>query len=120
MGYSLILVADIKGKTWRKIPRPRDTLPFIHQAQGHLCVCTIGGVSGHNMSQLSIWILEDYATNKWTLKHTISTLKVYEKTNIIFGYVDYDSAYTAIRVHLEWNLIFFIWEERIIIAYDMD
>ena len=50
MGYSLILVVDIEGKTWRKIPRPRGTLPSIHQAQGHLCVCTIGGVGGHNMS----------------------------------------------------------------------
>ena len=24
--------------------------PSIHQAQGHLCVCTVGGVGGHNMS----------------------------------------------------------------------
>ena len=70
------------GKTWRKIPRPRGTLPSNHQAQGHLCVCTVGGVSGHNMSLLFVWILEDYATNKWTLKHTVSTLKVFRKTNI--------------------------------------
>ncbi|XP_066311153.1 F-box protein At5g07610-like [Miscanthus floridulus] len=32
MGYSLILVVDMEGKTWRKIPRPHGTLPFIHQA----------------------------------------------------------------------------------------
>ena len=50
MAYSLRLVVDMEGKTWRKIPRPRGTLPSIHHAQGHLCVCTIGGVSGHNMS----------------------------------------------------------------------
>ena len=81
MGYSLILVVDMVGKIWRKIPWPRGTLPSIHQAQGHLCVCTVGGVSGHNMSQLSFWILEDYATNKWTLKHTISTLNVFGKPN---------------------------------------
>ena len=73
-----------------------------------MCVCTVGGVSGHNMSQLLVWILEDYATNKYTLKHTVSTLKVFGKTNIQFGYVDYDSAYTAIIVHLEWNLILFV------------
>ena len=58
MGYSLILVVDMEEKTWRKIPRPRGTLPSIHQAQGHLCVCTIGGISGHNMSQLLVWILK--------------------------------------------------------------
>ena len=50
MGYSLILVVDMEGKTWTKIPRPRGTLPSIHQAQGHLCVCTVSGVGGHNMS----------------------------------------------------------------------
>ena len=54
MGYSMILAVYMEGKTWRKIPRPRGTLPSIHQAQGHLCVCTVGGVGGHNMSQLSI------------------------------------------------------------------
>jgi len=54
------------------------------------------------------------------LKHTVSTLKLFGKTNIRFGYVDYDLAYTAITVHLEWNLIFFVGAERTIIAYDMD
>ena len=32
MGYSMMLVVDMEGKTWRKIPRPRGTLPSIHQA----------------------------------------------------------------------------------------
>ena len=100
--------------------RPSGAQPSIHQAQGHLCVCTVGGVSGHNMSLLFVWILEDYATNKWTLKHTVSTLKVFGKTTIKFGYVDFDSAYTAITVHPEWNLIFFVGAERTIIMYDMD
>jgi hypothetical protein len=72
------------------------------------------------MSQHSIWILEDYATNKWTLKHTVSTLKVFAKTNIQFGYVDYESDYIVIAVHPERNLIFFVGEERRFIVYDMD
>ena len=54
MGYSVILAVYMEGKTWRKIPRPRGTLLSIHQAQGHLCVCTVGGVSAHNMSQLLV------------------------------------------------------------------
>jgi hypothetical protein len=85
-----------------------------------LCVCAVSGVGGHNVSQLSIWILEDYATNKWTLKHTVSALKVFGMTNIQFGYVDYESDYTTITDHPEWNLIFFIRQERRFIAYDMD
>ena len=50
----------------------------------------------------------------------VSTVKVFGKTNIKFGYVDYDSAYTAITVHPDWNLIFFVGAKRTIIAYDMD
>ena len=50
IGYSVILAADMEGKTWRKIPRLHGTLPSIHQARVHLCVCTVGGVGGHNMS----------------------------------------------------------------------
>ena len=56
------------------------------QALGHLCVCI---VCGHNMSKLSIWILEDYGTNKWTLKHTVSILVVFAQTNIEFNYYSY-------------------------------
>ena len=32
MGYSLVLIVNMEGKTWRKIPRPHGTLPSIHQA----------------------------------------------------------------------------------------
>ena len=78
MGYSRfypqILAMDMEGETWRKIPCPYGSSPSIHQAECHLCVCT---VHSRNMSKLSIWILEDYGTNKWTLKHTVSILKVF-------------------------------------------
>jgi hypothetical protein len=60
-GYSPILAMDIEGNTWRRIHWPSGAQPSIHQAQGHLCVFTI---DGRNMSQLSIWILEDYGTNE--------------------------------------------------------
>ena len=85
-GCQQILVVDMKGETWRKIPCPLGSSPSIHQAQGHLCVCT---VRGHNMSKLSIWILEDYGTNKWTLNYIVSILKVFAQTNIEFSYYSY-------------------------------
>ena len=51
-GYRRILVVDMERKTWRKIPnRPHGFSRCIHQAQGHLCQCTVGG---RNMSKLSI------------------------------------------------------------------
>ena len=46
-GYSQILVVDMEGNTWRRIHRPSGAQLSIHQAQGHLCVCTVGG---RNMS----------------------------------------------------------------------
>ena len=48
-GYHRILAVVMEGKAWRKIPNwPRDFSRSIHQAQGHLCQCTIGG---RNMSK---------------------------------------------------------------------
>jgi hypothetical protein len=37
--YSVIVVVDMEGKTWRTIHKPGGAKMFIHQAQGHLCVC---------------------------------------------------------------------------------
>ena len=49
--YPMILVVDMEGNTWRKIDRPDGLHHSMHQAQGHLCVCTI---DGPNDSKLSI------------------------------------------------------------------
>ena len=49
--YSMILAMDMEGNTWRKIDRPSGLQRSMHQAQGHLCVCTFGG---SNDSKLSI------------------------------------------------------------------
>ena len=89
----------------------------MHQAQGHLCVCT---VASPNDSKLSIWILEDYGTNNWTLKYMVSTRILFRRINIRFGFVDWVAEYTVITVHLEQNMIFFAGEDGTIIAYDMD
>ena len=36
--YSMIVVVDMEGKTWRTIHKPGGAKMSIHQAQGHLCV----------------------------------------------------------------------------------
>ena len=41
--YSMIFAVDMEENTWRKIDRPRGFQHSMHQAQGHLCVCTIAG-----------------------------------------------------------------------------
>jgi glutamine amidotransferase-like uncharacterized protein len=55
------------------------------------------------MTQLSIWILEDYGSNRWTLKHTVTTLEIFGQNNIEFGYEVCDVEYRVIAIHLEWN-----------------
>jgi len=72
------------------------------------------------MNQLSIWILEDYGSNRWTLKHTVTMLEIFGQNNIEFGYEVCDAKYKVIVVHLECNLIFLIGEDRTLLAYDMN
>jgi hypothetical protein len=53
------------------------------------------------MYELSIWILKDYGTKKWTLKHKVTTLELFGKKNIKIGTKVYDAAYRVIAVHLD-------------------
>ena len=76
------------------------------------------------MSKLSNWILEDYGTNKCTLKHTINILKVFAQTNIELSYYSYYDVneYSYSMVHPEWNLHLFVGVgvENDIVAYNMN
>jgi hypothetical protein len=47
---------------------------------------------------------------------------LFGKTKKQLGYFDFESCYTAVIVHPEWNLIFFVGVgvERVVIAYNMD
>ena len=73
-----------------------------------------------NMSEFSIWILEDYGTSKWTLKHTVNTLQLFGLNNIGLGSEAANADYKVIIVYLEWNLIFLVGEDRTLMAYDMN
>ena len=47
-------------------------------------------------------------------------LEIFGWDNIQFGYDVCDSDYRVIAVHLEWNLIFLVGEDKKLIAYDMN
>ena len=66
----------MEGKTRRKVRRPIGDAISIHEAQGQLCLCTADTL---NRYELSIWILENYGTSKWTLKHKVITLELFGK-----------------------------------------
>jgi hypothetical protein len=88
----------MEGKTWRKFHRPTGDRISIHEDQGQLCLCTADTL---NRYELSIWILEDYGTRKWRLKHKVTTLELFGKKNIKIGTKVYDAAYRVIAVHPE-------------------
>ena len=49
----------------------------------------------------------------------MTTLEIFGRDNIQFGYDVCDADYRVIAVHLEWNLIF-LGDDRTMIAYDMN
>ena len=70
----------------------------IHQAQGHLCVCC---ADFRNRSWLLVWILEDYGTDNWILKHVVDMEELFGHMNIKVGSELCDGEYRVITVHLE-------------------
>ncbi|XP_052163159.1 uncharacterized protein LOC127780280 [Oryza glaberrima] len=110
-----IVAVDMEGKKWRKIPVPdRDNdIGIIHQTQGCLCAFNVDLL---DIFKLSIWFLEDYDTNNWILKHTVSSLDLFEGKNYRL-----DFEYQVIAVHPECNLIFFVYGlDNTLMAYEMD
>ncbi|GJN22882.1 hypothetical protein PR202_gb10487 [Eleusine coracana subsp. coracana] len=73
---------------------------FIHRAQDHLCFIDV--VDG-DVFKLSIWTLDDHATNEWTLKHTVSTMRLFGGKRIRI-----DIGYQVIAMHPE----VMVWEEE--------
>ena len=95
--YSAIVV-DTEGKTWRTICKLGGAKMSIHQAQGHLCVCCANFC---NRSWLLVWILKDYGTDNWSLKHVVDMEELFGRMNIKVGSELYDEEYRVITVHLE-------------------
>ena len=69
--FTQIVVVNMEGNTWRKILRPPGPTMSIHGDYGQLCLC-IADI--FDRSDLSIRILKDYGTSKWTLKHMVNML----------------------------------------------
>jgi hypothetical protein len=112
-----IVTVDTEGKTWRRIQMPHhiDSSGVIGQSQGRLCAACIGRENG---CQLSVWILEDYASGKWTLKHTASVLELLGRPRL-----QTCELYMLIAIHPEHNLIFLkggVRPEETLMSYDMD
>ncbi|CAL5090953.1 unnamed protein product [Urochloa decumbens] len=110
-----IVVIDAEGKTRKIIQMPQNSgfLAFVGLSQGHLhCIKS----QMREVTELSIWVLEDYDTGEWVLKHTVSTLELFGRTSCKLHF-----HFTVVAVHPYRNLVFFhqLWNKKLI-SYDMD
>jgi F-box interacting protein len=106
-----ILAIDVEGndRGLVTIPMPPYNddvfVDDIFLSQRQLCTACI------DRSQLTVWVLEDYKSEKWTLKHNASLLELFGE-----GYRG-----TVISFHPERNMIFIVCgHENTLMSYDMD
>ncbi|KAL6658204.1 hypothetical protein ACP70R_003790 [Stipagrostis hirtigluma subsp. patula] len=114
---SSIVTVDSEGKTWRNIPTPckmYSDCSSIGHSQGRLYITHVDSTD----CQLSVWVLEDYDSARWTLKHTVCILRLHGRNKR-----RPDEFYDVIVIHPEHNLVFIIgrtMQQNCLLAYDMD
>ncbi|VAH84281.1 hypothetical protein VPH35_055147 [Triticum aestivum] len=113
--FECIVAVDVEGANWWLIDVPElpyyaDCIGGIFPSQGRLYFADSDG------SKLSIWVLEDYVTGKWTLKHNVSHLQLFRTK-----YSSYVNNYEVISIHPEHSLVFIVGGvEKTLMSYDMD
>uniref|UniRef100_A0A0A9ADU4 Uncharacterized protein n=1 Tax=Arundo donax TaxID=35708 RepID=A0A0A9ADU4_ARUDO len=117
----VIVAVDVEGKVWRTIDMPQtkdapfDTEPgFIGLSHGRLYFTKTDDIV---CEKLAIWVLEDYSSGEWTLKHTISYMHL-----VRMKYVQFDfGEFWVVSIHPQHNLIFCVFgHDKTLISYDMD
>ncbi|GJN29272.1 hypothetical protein PR202_gb17482 [Eleusine coracana subsp. coracana] len=114
---ALIVALDVKGKTcwitrWEE-KHKHSGVTFIGQSQGRLhCI----SMDKELRSYLSVWVLEDYDTEEWILKHRVNCSKLFGKMNCSFFY------FSVVAIHPDHNVVFFVqhWNNQKLLSYNMD
>ena len=55
-----------------------------------------------DMNELFIWVLQDYDTEEWVLKHSVSMFQLFGKMSYRFD------SYEVVTIHPDCNLVFFL------------
>ncbi|XBJ12369.1 hypothetical protein VPH35_016901 [Triticum aestivum] len=109
-----VITVDTEGKTWHKIRMPLSVeemldIGYIGHSQERLYALHMN--YSDDDCQLTVWVLEDYATGQWTLKHTADMSEM----------VGDDEVCTFVAVDSEGNLIFQInGRDEQLVSYDME
>ncbi|KAG2622297.1 F-box protein At5g07610-like [Panicum virgatum] len=113
-----IVAVDGEGKKCRIISMPEKSsdVVFVGQSQGQLHYMSQHRDNTRQMTELSIWALQDYGTEEWVLKHSASFLQLFGRTSC---QVEHD--YSVVAIHPDHNMIFFVqhWDLKLK-SYDMD
>lgn len=110
---SSVITVDTKGETWHKMLMPlsrEDTTDygFITECQGRLYAMHMD--YSNDGCQLSVWVLEDYASGRWTVKHQAN-----------MGELVGDEVCTLVVVNSDRNLIIHVnGRDETLVSYHMD
>ncbi|KAB8098321.1 hypothetical protein EE612_027436, partial [Oryza sativa] len=117
----VVAVVDVEGNSWRTIPMPETFVdPYYGVDDGFIdvsqdCLCFVN-TDRDDLYKLSVWVLEDYSSDQWTLKHTVSHLHLFGTDKQHFGYDD-----KVVSIHPKRNIIFLVsLNDGIFISYEMD
>jgi hypothetical protein len=121
---ALIVAVDGEGKTCRVIrwheKHADSDATFIGQSQGRLHCVTVDMQMQHRhphvyVNKLSVWVLEDYGTQEWILKHSVIFSEVFGVRCSMFDF-------SVVGIHPDRNVVFFLqhWNSRKLVSYDMD
>ncbi|XP_051229909.1 F-box protein At5g49610 [Lolium perenne] len=115
--YGTIVTVDMEGKVWGEFDMPDDrpdkhNYTSIGQSQGCLYAWQI---DNDNDCKLCVWVLQDYATGKWTLKHTANVSEIFGRQ-----LDEDDHSYTLFAIHPDCNMVFLTDSENMTLSYDMD
>uniref|UniRef100_A0ACD6A6P8 Uncharacterized protein n=1 Tax=Avena sativa TaxID=4498 RepID=A0ACD6A6P8_AVESA len=114
----LIPTLDTDSGAWRTIQMPakaKGFIEFIGQSQGRLHVMQL---DHDNDGRISVWVLQDYASGQWTLKHSLSIFELLGRPCRKPGEV-----YCLVSIHPERSLLFLaggVKPEETLMSYDMD
>ncbi|KAM0887078.1 hypothetical protein ACQ4PT_029304 [Festuca glaucescens] len=119
--YSVVLAVDVEGSTWRVIPLPHDEdAPIINTDVGFIDLSRgclyFANTDDYEEYKLSIWVLEDYSSEVWILKHSVRYLNLFGVNNVHLG-----QGYDIVAIHLERSTIFLVYgHDKVLMSYEMD
>jgi hypothetical protein len=111
-----LAVVDTKGEVLTHIRVPGGmNKGFIQQSQGRLHYANFKRDEDSGIIRLVVYVLENYVSKTWTLKHSV-------ETSHVFGgkHVHTNEDFDRILIHPDCNLIFFTVGRNIFTHYNMD